>query len=81
MSVPSDYLIDRQRMRRKLSWWRLAAFVAIGVTALVALVRLGGAESADKLTPHIARLELQGLITGDDDTMDMIKKIGEFQSG
>ena len=40
-------------------------------------MRLGGADSADKLTPHIARLELQGVITGDDDTIDMIKKIGE----
>lgn len=76
MSVPTDYLIDRRRMRRKLSWWRLAAFIAIGVAALVAIVRLGGAESADKLTPHLARLELQGLITGDDDTVDLIRKIG-----
>lgn len=76
MSVPTDYLIDRRRMRRKLGWWRLVAFAAVGAAALFAAMRLGGAESADKLTPHIARLELQGVILGDDDTMDLIKKIG-----
>ncbi|QGM94593.1 signal peptide peptidase SppA [Methylocystis rosea] len=77
MSPPTDYFVDRRRLRRKLGWWRLAALIALGVAGVVAVVRLGGADSADKLTPHIARLELQGVITGDDDTIDMIKKIGE----
>ncbi|MEF3366186.1 signal peptide peptidase SppA [Methylocystis sp. 9N] len=77
MSVPNDYLIDRRRLRRKLGWWRLAALLAFGVAGLVVAVRLGGAESADKLTPHVARLELKGLITGDDDTLDLVKKIGD----
>ena len=77
MSPPTDYFVDRRRLRRKLGWWRLAALLALGLAGLVAVVRLGGADSADKLTPHIARLELQGVITGDDDTIDMIKKIGE----
>lgn len=76
MSTPTDYFVDRRRLRRKLGWWRLAALLALGVAGLVAVVRLGGADSANKLTPHIARLELQGLITGDDDTVDLIKQIG-----
>jgi protease-4 len=76
MSTHTDYLIDRRRLRRKLGWWRLAALGALGVAGLVALVRLGGADSANKLTPHIARLELQGMIVGDDDTVELIKKIG-----
>jgi protease-4 len=76
MSTPTDYLVDRRRLRRKLGWWRLAALIALGVAGLVAAVRLGGADSANKLTPHIARLELQGMITGDDDTIELIKKIG-----
>jgi len=76
MSTPTDYFVDRRRMRRKLGFWRLVALVALGVAGLVAVVRLGGAESADKLTPHVARLEVQGVITGDDDTVDLIRKIG-----
>jgi len=76
MSTRTDYFVDRRRMRRKLGFWRLVALVALGVAGLVAVVRLGGAESADKLTPHVARLEVQGVITGDDDTVDLIRKIG-----
>ena len=77
MSMSTDYLIDRRRLRRKLGWWRLAALVAAGVATLVLAMRLSGAESADKLTPHVARMSLQGLITGDTETIDLIKKIGK----
>jgi len=75
MSTPTDYLIDRRRLRRKLGWWRAGAFLALGVAAFVATAKLGGADSADKLTPHIARLSVQGLITGDRDTIELIEKI------
>ncbi len=77
MSAPMDYLLDRRRLRRKLGWWRTAAIVAFGVAAIALSVKLSGADSPDKLTPHIARLSLQGLITGDKDTIDLIKKIGD----
>lgn len=77
MSAPTDYLIDRRRMRRKLGWWRLAAIAAVGFAFIVMVSRVTGADSTDKLTPHIARLSLQGMILGDKDTIDLIKKIGE----
>jgi protease-4 len=75
MSTPTDYLIDRRRLRRRLGWWRAGALLALGVAAFVATAKLGGADSADKLTPHIARLSIQGLITGDKDTIELIEKI------
>lgn len=77
MTATTDYLLDRRRLRRKLGWWRMGAIVAAVIAALIALSRLSGADSPDKLTPHIARLSLQGMITGDKDTIDLIKKIGE----
>jgi protease IV len=77
MSAPTDYLIDRRRMRRRLGWWRLAAIAAVGFGFVVAVSRVTGADSTDKLTPHIARLSLQGMILGDKDTIELIKKIGE----
>ncbi len=77
MTATTDYLLDRRRLRRKLGWWRMCAIVAAVIAALIALSRLTGADSPDKLTPHIARLSLQGMITGDKDTIDLIKKIRE----
>jgi protease-4 len=73
----TDYLLDRRRLRRKLGWWRMSAIAAAGFAALVAFSKFSGADSTDKLTPHLARLSLQGLIVGDKDTIDLIKKIGE----
>jgi protease-4 len=77
MSPPTDYLIDRRRLRRRLGWWRMAAIAAVGFALIVLVSRVTGADSTDKLTPHIARLSLQGMILGDKDTIDLIKKIGE----
>ncbi|KAF2989543.1 signal peptide peptidase SppA [Methylocystis sp. MJC1] len=77
MTATTDYLLDRRRLRRKLGWWRMAAIAAAAIAALIAVARLTGADSPDKLTPHIARLSLQGMITGDKDTIDLIKKIGQ----
>ncbi|WP_424363744.1 signal peptide peptidase SppA [Methylocystis parvus] len=77
MSAPTDYLLDRRRLRRKLGWWRTAAIAAAGLAGLIAVARFSGADSADKLTPHLARLSLQGMIVGDKGTIDLIKKIGE----
>lgn len=77
MSAPTDYLLDRRRLRRKLSWWRMAAIAAATIAVVVAVSRVTGADSTDKLTPHIAKLSISGLIVGDKDTLDLIKKIGE----
>lgn len=77
MSAPTDYLLDRRRLRRKLSWWRMAAIAAATLAVVVTVSRVTGADSTDKLTPHIAKLSIQGLIVGDKDTVDLIKKIGE----
>lgn len=77
MSAPTDYLLDRRRLRRKLSWWRMAAIAAATIAVVVAVSRVTGADSTDKLTPHIAKLSISGLIVGDKDTLDLIKKIGD----
>lgn len=79
MSLPNEYLIDRRRLRRKLGYWRILAFVAIGLAGLAAFARFseGGPGVAGKRSPHIARLSLRGVIIGDKATLDLIKSIGE----
>jgi protease-4 len=69
-NTPVETILDRRQLRRKLTFWRLAA-LGVGVAALIALVgRLGGESS--HLTPHIARIEVSGLITGDRETLKLI---------
>lgn len=72
----ADYLVDRRRLRRRLLFWRIAAF------AIAALALLGfgwqtvSRNGAGTLVPHVARLQIQGVITGDDQT---IKLLGDIE--
>jgi protease IV len=80
MSLSSDYMVDRRRLRRKLGFWRIGAVVAALVAAIVAMGRYSGMDTFEKATPHIARLSIDGMITGDNDTLDLIKKISESKA-
>ena len=72
----ADYLIDRRRIRRKLTFWRVVAFLVVLGAILFAGWRLvGGEPSASR--PHIARLAIEGLITGDADTLKLIQEIAD----
>lgn len=79
MSLPHDYLIDRRRLRRKLSYWRIFAIAAAGAAALALFARFsdGALNPAAKLTPHIARIAIGGIITGDKATLDLVKSLGD----
>ncbi len=73
--VSADYLVDRSRLRRKLSFWRIVALLG-------ALVGLGAAGYRFASGPsgisgdHIARVTISGVITGDRATLDLLERVG-----
>ena len=73
MSISTaDYLIDRRRLRRQLTFWRVAAFViaALAIIAIAAKFANLGAGQA-----HIARVSISGLITGDEKTLKLLREV------
>jgi protease IV len=74
----ADHIIDRSRLRRKLTFWRVLSVIAL-IAAIGAIGwRLGGgAVSSEK---HVARLSLSGLITGDRETLQLIERVGRSQA-
>jgi protease-4 len=70
---PVETVLDRRQLRRKLTRWRLAAVALAVVAILVAAGRFGG--EAGRLTSHIARVEISGLITGDRETLKLLKAV------
>jgi protease-4 len=75
---PVETVLDRRQLRRKLTRWRLAA-LGLGVVAVLAAAgRFGG--DARSLTPHIARVEISGLITGDRATLKLLKSVDESKA-
>jgi protease-4 len=77
MALDAETVIDRRRLKRRLTVWRLAA-VALGLIAL-ALYMLGDRTIAgsSSLLPHVARVTVSGIITDDRKMNELIDKIGK----
>lgn len=76
----ADYLIDRRILRRKLSFWRLAAFLALVAAILVGGWRLAGSRNPIGLQTHVARVSIGGLITGDRATIKLLDDVAKAHS-
>ena len=75
MSLDADVLVDRRRLRRSVTIWRALAVVAV-VAAIAGIVfALTESGGLGRNSPHIARLPIEGVITDDRDTIDLIDEM------
>jgi len=76
VSINADEIIDRRRLRKKISFWRIATFVILGI-ALLGMIGFGlnkaGLSSAS--TDHIARVKITGVITNDEPMLKLLKEL------
>jgi protease-4 len=75
MSLDADAIVDRRRMRRKLTFWRVSAIV-IAVLAIAGLVF--AFIPGRQLFPagaYVARIKIQGLIRDNRDRVDALDKL------
>jgi len=77
MSVDVDALVDRRRLRRKVTFWRVATFVVIAAALVTGILLASGASELSKRSAHVARIPIEGIITEDRKTLKMIEKIGK----
>jgi protease-4 len=78
MSLDADIIVDRRRMRRKLTFWRvLAVVLAIGaVVALGAALRMPGtALLTGQPGGAIARVSITGLIRSDQERVEALERL------
>jgi len=75
MSLDADFIVDRRRMRRKLTFWRVAAIVLIvlGIAGVAALS--GNRNFGLGVRPYIARLTISGLIRGDQNRTEQLDRL------
>jgi protease IV len=77
MSLDVDYIVDRRRMRRKLTFWRVLA-VAVALSALVGLaMALGGPARLVPSSEQIARVTISGLITGNRERVEALDDLAK----
>lgn len=75
MALRADDVIDRRRLRRKLTFWRVAAgLVAAAAIAGAALLEWGG-DVRSTATDHVARVAIEGTITEDEKLLDLLERL------
>ncbi len=79
MSLDADIIVDRRRMRRKLTFWRVSAAV-VAILAVVGLtaVLVPGSGLVEP-SGYIARIKIQGLIRGDQGRVEALERLAKSQ--
>ncbi|MCB1411857.1 MAG: signal peptide peptidase SppA [Xanthobacteraceae bacterium] len=78
MSFESDAIVDRRRLRRKLTFWRvLAALVAIVALITVGVMSTPSARRAVTGAGTIARISINGLIRSDRQRVAALERLGK----
>lgn len=72
-------IIDRRRLRRKLGFWRIAAILGLALAAILLAVASGWRPGAS-LGERIARVSIEGLITEDEDMIELLEDLRDDRS-
>ncbi len=72
MISEAELIVDRRRLKRSLTIWRVLA-VLLAVGAIAALLWTPG--NIKSFESHIARIRVDGLITGDQPTLDLLESV------
>lgn len=70
-------IADRRQLRRKLSFWRLASIALIFCAGIAAYVYATADETGAFSRPHIARVNISGIIQDDRDLLERLDRIAE----
>jgi len=76
MSLDSDVIVDRRRIRRKLTFWRvLAVIIAIAAIAVIGTLASPGGRGAFTSSGTIARVNIEGLIRSDQERVEALERL------
>ena len=81
MSLDSDVIVDRRRIRRKLTFWRVvAAVIAIAAIAGIGMLVTPGARGSLAGSGSIARVNIEGLIRSDQDRVEALDRLADSKA-
>jgi protease IV len=80
MSLDSDVIVDRRRIRRKLTFWRVtAALMAIAAIITAGWIAMPGGRGTFA-AGSIARVQIDGLIRSDSDRVEALERLENSNS-
>ncbi|MEI9804496.1 MAG: signal peptide peptidase SppA [Pseudolabrys sp.] len=80
MSFDADAIVDRRRMRRKLTFWRVSAILVVLIAIVGAGFALVPGSRLMPATATIARIKIQGLIRGSQDRVEALDRLSRSRA-
>lgn len=78
MTFEADQIVDRRRLRRKLSFWRVVGIVAVILAVAGGYSLFAGRDQLPGFTSNqIARVSISGFITEDRERDELLEKLAE----
>jgi protease-4 len=78
MSLDADLIVDRRRMRRKLTFWRVLAVVVIVLAVVAAAAQIS--KRTGFAGAYIARVAVKGLIRDDEERVQQLDRLARSSS-
>jgi protease IV len=75
MAIRADDIIDRRRLRRKLTFWRVATVLVAALAVGAAATWFYGEEFAGTAVNHIAKVKVEGTITENEELLERLERI------
>jgi protease IV len=77
----ADDIIDRRRLRHKLTFWRIAAVAAaLACLAVLAVLSVPDDSFGGKSQPHIAKVRIEGTIVEDEELLGILEQVAESKT-
>src|SRR5579872_508692 len=80
MSLDADLIVDRRRMRRKLTFWRVLAVIVVIVAVLGLATAFGNRTGFGGAGAYIARVTIKGLIRNDEERVKLLDRLAQSSS-
>ncbi|WP_075997738.1 signal peptide peptidase SppA [Salaquimonas pukyongi] len=77
-ALSADQIVDRRKMKRRITFWRIASLLLLAAAIASILWALGAFEGLSKRSSdHIARVKISGVITNDKPMLDLLEDLKE----
>ena len=80
MSLDADAIVDRRRLRRKLTFWRVSALVIVLLAIGGAAILLAPATPLGKQANYIARIRVTGLIRDNRERVEALDRLAKSRA-
>jgi protease-4 len=78
MTYTADAVLERRRIRRKLTFWRVVTLLLLAAMILFAALYINGSKPSRNI-PHIAKISITGTIYNNEELLKRLKDVADSE--